>query len=68
MDMQAEMIFASFIIGHNIFTASAEHVRPLFNATIAKIQASARAIITLVLKLMAHFTQNRIIDILKNNS
>ena len=38
--MQAEIIFASFIIEYNIPIASTEHAGPLFCATITKKYAS----------------------------
>ena len=58
------MICVSFIIEHNIPIASTEHVGPLFQDTITKKYASSQRKTTAVIKRMAHFTQNGIIDVL----
>ena len=58
--MEAEMIFASFIIEHNMPITSTKYIEPIFCASIAKKYTSA------VIKSIAHFTQNEV-DTLKNN-
>ena len=71
--MRAEMLFSSFIIERNIPIASTEHVGSLFHmifpdSSIAKKYASAQTKTTGVIKPIAYFTQNCIIDILKSNA
>ena len=67
--MQAEMIIVSFIIECNVPVASIKHAGPLFCSTITNIKdATAQIKTTAVIKSMAHFAQNGIIEILINKS
>ena len=62
------MIFASFIIEHNIPIASTEHLGSIFYVTIRGGDALLpKQQIIAALKSVANFIQNGIIDVLKNN-
>ena len=65
--MLAEMIFALFIIEHNIPIACIEPAGTLFCAMIPKYYASVQTKTISPIKSMVHFAQNGIIDHFKNN-